>query len=232
MFLCLSLSCSLSLFVISSARSTRWPWGPSFFKLILSFLCHGFKLKPIPKCLKAQTANRLPARRAANPLVPHSTKISIAKERERGRVGGGMIVRWGVSWQLSHNEATGFVSSSEDLVNPELCRAALDRKERPAGAEPLSMTTSFILCHCIQIYYIPNTYHPTAILLSTHRPTLKMDRRGERTHFPLFPKSDWHKLKQRNFLCVSALHNGEHTVKKEQLKLSESKQFHLKKKKL
>lgn len=142
-----------------------------------------------------------------------------------------MVVRWGVSWQLSHNEATGFVSSSEDLVNPELCRAALDRKERPAGAEPLSMTTSFILCHCIQIYYIPNTYHPTAILLSTHRPTLKMDRRGERTHFPLFPKSDWHKLKQRNFLCVSALHNGEHTVKNGHLKLSESKQFHLKKKK-
>lgn len=83
--LCFFVSHSLafSLFVISSARSTRWPWGPSFFKLILSFLCQGFKLKPIPTCLKAQTANRLPARRAANPLAPHSTKISIAKERER-----------------------------------------------------------------------------------------------------------------------------------------------------
>lgn len=33
---------------------------------------------------------------------------------------------------VRHNEATGFVSSSKDLVNPELCRAALDRKERPA----------------------------------------------------------------------------------------------------
>lgn len=130
----------------------------------------------------------------------------------------------GVVWrQLSHNEATGFVSSSEDLVNPELCRAALDRKERPAGAEPPSMTTSFILCHCIQIYYIPNTYHPTATtLLGTHRPTLKTDHRGERTYFPLFPKSDWHKLKQRNFLCVSAPHNGEHTAKNGHLQLVEA----------
>ncbi len=149
-----------------------------------------------------------------------SSCICIEREEDRREGGGGKV---GVVWrQLSHNEATGFVSSSEDLVNPELCRAALDRKERPAGAEPPSMTTSFILCHCIQIYSIPNTYHPsTTPLLSAHRPTLKKDHRGERTYFPLFPKSDWHKLKQRNFLCVSAKHNGEHTVKNRHLKPAE-----------
>lgn len=63
------------------------------------------------------------------------------------------------------------------------------------------------------MYYIPNTYHPpTPALRSTHRPTLKMDHRGGRTYFPLFSKSDWHKLKQRNFLSVSAQHNEKRTV--------------------
>lgn len=147
----------------------------------------------------------LPHQIETNPPMLKSSKCNLTSCRppppavkERGM---------GAVWrQLSHNEATGFVSSSEDLVNPELCRAALDRKERPAGAEPPSMTTSFILCHCIQIYYTPPPAHTGPLW---RRITVEKGY-----IFRLFPKSNWHKLRQREiFLCVLVRHNGEATVK-------------------
>lgn len=180
-FLPASLSLSLSPLLARPGD----PEGLCRFKLNLSFLCCHIKLKPIPKCLKAQTASRLPAGHHPSALTERRT----GRRGERGDGGG----------CLTHNEATGFVSSSEDLVKLELCRAAFHTKGEGRRSRTAERDNQL---YCIHIYYTPALLHPPTH--GTHKPTLKTDHHGEKTHFLLSSNSDFLELK---LFHVSVMHN-------------------------
>lgn len=105
-----------SLSVFSTARSTRWPAALNWFFLMLPL-----EIETNPQMLNS-----------SNYSLTSCLSSPVLREEDQ-RDEGGLWGGYGGGGLLSHNEASGFVSSLEDLVNPELCRAALHRKERPAG---------------------------------------------------------------------------------------------------
>lgn len=74
---------------------------------------------------------------------------------------GVCVYVWG-GGPFPHNEAAGVVSSSRDLLKPELCRAALDREEKAAGAEPASAAGAVVYVIVFKCNPPSQTPHPNS----------------------------------------------------------------------
>lgn len=72
---------------------------------------------------------------------------------------GVCVYVWG-GGPFPHNETAGVVSSSRDLLKPELCQAALDREEKAAGAEPASAAGAVVYVIVFKCNPPSQTPHP------------------------------------------------------------------------